>query len=46
MSSSLAAMSQTSDYWSDADLDSVIHYLRRNKRLNVPEEVKTVLGLA
>ena len=39
-------MAKTDDYWSDADMVSVIRYLRRNKALQVPDEIKPLLGMA
>lgn len=46
ISSSIEFMAKTDDYWSDADMVSVIRYLRRNKALQVPDEIKPLLGMA
>ena len=34
-----------SDVWEDADMQSVIFYLRGNRHLNVPPEIRTVLAM-
>ncbi len=36
---------QDTDAWSDADMESVITYLRGNRHLNVPCELRKVLGM-
>ena len=42
----LAAMMSTPiDPWMDADMESVVKYLRSNKRLAVPQELRSVLGM-
>lgn len=33
------------DPWSDADMKSVIFYLRANKKLDVPEAWRSILGM-
>ena len=33
------------DVWEDADMQSVILYLRGNRHLNVPREIRTVLAM-
>ena len=38
-------MSVNADYWDDADMKSVISYLRSNKCLNVPDDLRSVLGM-
>ena len=38
-------MTEPLDEWVDADMQSVIRYLRGNKHLNVPAEVRHVLGM-
>ena len=39
-------MALTTDMWSDADMCSVLQYLKKNKRLVIPAEVKAALGMA
>ena len=42
----LASMMKDSfDAWPDADMDTVIQYLRANKHLNVPDEIRQILGM-
>jgi len=43
----LAAMMQSEgfDEWTDADMASVIRYLRGNKHLNVPNDLRECLGM-
>lgn len=36
---------QDTDTWSDADMESVITYLRGNRHLNVPSEIRKALGM-
>lgn len=36
---------QDTDAWSDADMESVITYLRGNRHLNVPSEIRKALGM-
>ena len=38
-------MSFTSDYWSEADMESVVKYLRGHKSLNVPPDMREALGM-
>ena len=33
------------EVWEDADMQSVILYLRGNRHLNVPGEIRTVLAM-
>lgn len=35
----------TYDLWAEADMESVIRYLRSNKKLNVPNHLREVLGM-
>lgn len=39
----LLSMRVDSDVWADADMASVIRYLRGNRNLNVPQEIRQVL---
>ena len=42
----LASMiSNTYDSWDDADMRSVLFYLRQNKHLNVPPAFREILGM-
>jgi len=42
----LASMiSNRFDPWADADMASVIQYLRANKKLNVPQDLREILGM-
>ena len=34
------------DLWADADMESVVMYLRGNRRLNVPNDIRTVLNMS
>ena len=40
-----AMMSTPSDQWMDADMESVVKYLRGNKKLAVPQELRSILGM-
>ena len=33
------------DTWEDADMESVVMYLRGNRHLHVPSEIRNVLGM-
>ena len=33
------------DLWVDADMESVVMYLRGNRHLNVPNEIRAVLSM-
>ena len=42
----LASMiSNSFDPWVDADMASVVQYLRANKRLHVPQDLREILGM-
>lgn len=38
-------MSSSIDAWDDADMKSVITYLRRNAKLMVPDDLRVSLGM-
>lgn len=40
-----AMMKEDLDLWCDADMSSVLCYLRGNKKLRVPEELRSILGM-
>ena len=39
----LSSMRVDSDVWADADMASVIRYLRGNQKLRVPQEIRQVM---
>lgn len=41
----VAAMMVSPDLWEDADMASVIYYLRGNKALQVSPDLRCVLGM-
>ena len=41
----LEEIMKDTDAWKDADMESVVLYLRGNRHLHVPSEIRTVLGM-